>query len=207
MMMRTLRLAFLASHGGSNMQAIIDSIRSGLLDAVPVAVISNNSGSGAAERAARESIPFHHLSSATHPDPKALARAILDVLTETRADLVILAGYMKKLDPLVINSFRNRVLNIHPALLPKFGGEGMYGINVHKAVLAAGEQESGPTVHLVDEHFDRGRILAQRRVPVLPGDTPELLAARVLAEEHIIYADTIRRIGTGEIDLGFHFAD
>jgi phosphoribosylglycinamide formyltransferase-1 len=93
------------------------------------------------------------------------------------------------------------VLNIHPALLPKFGGLGFYGERVHRAVLAAGERESGPTIHLVDEEYDHGRILAQRRVPVLAGDDAESLAARVLAQEHLLYAETLQRIATGEIDL------
>ena len=196
-----LRLGFLASHGGSNMQAIIDACKEGRLQAEPCVVISNNSRSGAMERARREGIPAHHLSSRTHPDPEALDEAILAVLRRHEVEIVCLAGYMKKLGPKTLKAYRNRILNIHPALLPKFGGEGFYGERVHRAVLAAGEKESGPTVHLVDEYYDHGPILAQRRVPVLPDDTPETLAARVLEQEHLIYAETLQRIAAGEIDL------
>ena len=108
---------------------------------------------------------------------------------------------MKLLGPRVLCSYRNRVLNIHPALLPKFGGRGMYGERVHAAVIAAGERESGATVHLVDERYDHGHVVAQSTAPVLPGDTPETLAARVLEREHALYAQTIQRIASGAIDL------
>jgi len=108
---------------------------------------------------------------------------------------------MKKLGPKTLAHFRGRILNIHPALLPKHGGKGMYGIRVHESVIAAGETESGVTVHLVTEEYDRGPILAQVRVPVMPGDTPETLAERVLVQEHILYPATLQRIATGEIVL------
>jgi len=116
-------------------------------------------------------------------------------------DLVILAGYMRPVGPGLLQAYPDRVLNIHPALLPKFGGKGMYGIHVHEAVLAAGDKTTGVTVHLVNSEYDRGRILAQRTAPVLPGDTPESLQKRVLAIEHEIYADVINRIAAGEIRL------
>jgi phosphoribosylglycinamide formyltransferase 1 len=196
-----LELGLLASHGGTNMQAIIDACRAGRLQAEPRVVISNNSDSGALERARREGIPACHLSLHTHPDPAALDAAMLEVLRRHQVDVICLAGYMRKLGPRTLAAYRNRVLNIHPALLPRFGGKGFYGERVHEAVLAAGERESGPTVHLVDEHYDHGPIVAQTRVPVLPDDTAETLAARVLAQEHHIYADTLQRIATGEIDL------
>ncbi|MEW6751909.1 MAG: phosphoribosylglycinamide formyltransferase [Candidatus Latescibacterota bacterium] len=196
-----LRLGFLASHGGTNMQAIIDACREGRLQAEPRVAISNNSNSGALERARREGITACHLSSATHPDPAALDGAILGALRCHEVEVVCLAGYMRKLGPRTLAAYRNRVLNIHPALLPRFGGKGFYGERVHQAVLAAGETESGPTVHLVDGRYDHGPILAQTRVPVLPEDTVETLAARVLAQEHRIYADTLQRIATGDLDL------
>ncbi len=115
--------------------------------------------------------------------------------------MICLAGYMKKLGKKTRAAYRNHILNIHPALLPDFGGEGFYGERVHEAVLAAGAKESGPTVHLVDEEYDHGPILAQRKVAVLADDTPETLAARVLEQEHVIYAETLQRIATGEINL------
>jgi phosphoribosylglycinamide formyltransferase-1 len=199
--MKKLRLGFLASHGGSNMQAIIDACKEGRLNAEPVVVVSNNSDSGAMERARREGIPAFHLSSGTHPDPSDLDTAITHTLEEHNVDLVILAGYMKLLGPQTLARYRGRILNIHPALLPKFGGKGLYGIKVHEAVLAAGEKVTGVTIHMVDERYDAGPIIAQREVPVMPGDDAETLAARVLETEHKLYAETIERIAQGEIDL------
>ncbi len=197
--MATLNLGFLASHGGSNMQAIIEACKNGKLDAEPRCVISNNSTSGALERASKEGIPRVHISGKTHPGPGGEAEAIIDTFSSHGVDTIILAGYMKILSPQVISHFKGRVLNIHPALLPKFGGKGMYGKNVHQAVLQAGETESGATIHLVDSQYDRGRILSQMKVPVLVGDTPDTLAARVLAVEHILYPNTLQKIAAGEI--------
>ncbi|MCJ7491545.1 MAG: phosphoribosylglycinamide formyltransferase [Dehalococcoidia bacterium] len=199
--MRILRLGFLASHGGSNMQAIIDACKDGRLDAEPAVVISNNSESTALERARREGIPNYHLSSATHRDPAELDAAILRTLEEHGVDLVILAGYMKLLGPRTLARYRGRILNIHPALLPKFGGKGLYGKKVHEAVLAAGERVTGVTIHLVDERYDAGPIVAQSEVPVLEGDTVDSLAARVLEREHQLFAETLQKIAVGEIDL------
>jgi phosphoribosylglycinamide formyltransferase 1 len=194
-----MNIGFLASHGGSNMQAIIDACKSGRLKATPAVVISNNSNSGAIARAKTEGVPYCYLSGKTHPGPGELDDAILDAFLRHSIDIVVLAGYMKKLGPKTLSHFRGRILNIHPALLPKFGGEGMYGIRVHEAVIAAGEKESGVTIHFVDEQYDTGPILAQTRVPVKSDDTPETLAARVLEQEHILYAETLQRIVTGEI--------
>ena len=199
--MKPLRLGFLASHGGSDMQSIVDSIQAGKLDATAAMVISNNSKSMALERARNEGIPWKHLSSATHPDPADLDQAILSALQEQEVNLVVLAGYMKKIGPATLEAYYNRILNIHPALLPKFGGKGMYGMHVHEAVLAAGETVSGATIHLADPEYDHGRILAQREAPVEPGDTPETLQARVLEVEHQLYSDTIQQIADGEIEL------
>lgn len=198
---RPLPLGFLASHGGSNLQAILDACGSGRLAAVPRVVISNNSGSLALDRARRAGVPAYHLSGATHPDPDALDVAIRGVLQAHGVELVILAGYMRKLGSLTLGAYRGRILNIHPALLPRFGGEGMYGRRVHEAVLAAGAATTGVTVHLVDERYDAGPVLSQCQVPVLPGDTPETLAARVLVEEHRLYVDTLQRICDGRLRL------
>lgn len=183
------------------MQAIINACKAGRLNAAAAVVISNNGDSRALERAKSEGIPGYYLSGKTHPDPDDLDKAILDTLIRHKVDIVALAGYMKKLGPKTLSYFRGRILNIHPALLPKYGGKGMYGIHVHEAVLAAGEKESGVTVHLVDEEYDRGPILAQVRVPVMPDDTPETLAERVLVQEHILYSATLQRIATGDILL------
>ena len=196
-----LRLGFFASHGGTNMQAIIDACKDGRLAATPCVVISNNSASEALNRARRESIPACHLSRRTHPSPGELDRRTAAVLGRHRVNLVVLAGYMRKLGAPVLSRYPRRVLNVHPALLPRFGGAGMYGRAVHEAVLAAGEPETGATVHVVDEEYDSGPVLAQCRVPVLPDDDVERLRTRVLEREHRLYVETLQRIATGEIDL------
>ena len=196
-----LRLGFLASHGGSNVQAILDACREGRLEAEPCVVISNNSDAPVLDRAMAARVPAFHLSAHVHPDPARLDEAILATLEKHRVNLIVLAGYMKKLGPQTLARYRGRVLNMHPALLPKFGGRGMYGHHVHEAVLAAGEKESGATVHLADTEYDTGRILAQRKVPVRADDTSESLAARVLEVEHQLYAETLQRIARGEIKL------
>ena len=199
--MKKLRLGVLASHGGTNLQSIIDSCEAARIPAEVAVVISNNSQSGALERARKHNIDAVHLSNKQHPDDEKLDEAITEVLREHEVDIVCLAGYMKRRGPKFLSAFRNRILNIHPALLPKFGGKGFYGMRVHEAVLEAKERESGVTVHIVDEKYDHGPILAQKRVPVLPDDTPETLAARVLIEEHKIYSDVIGKIAMGEIKL------
>lgn len=199
--MKKPRLGFLSSHGGSNMQAIIDACKEGRLHAEPAVVISNNSESTSLERARREGIPGYHLSSATYPDPARLDAAITRTLEDHKVDLVVLAGYMKLLGPQTLTRYRGRILNIHPALLPKFGGRGLYGKKVHEAVLAAGERVTGVTIHLVDKRYDAGPIIAQREVPVLEDDDADTLAARVLETEHQLYAETLERIVQGKIDL------
>jgi phosphoribosylglycinamide formyltransferase 1 len=196
-----MNIGFLASHNGSDMWAIISACKSGRLKAKPAAVISNNSDSGALIKAKTESIPCYHLSTQTHPEPSALNAAILNALVSNQVDLVILAGYMRKLGPQTLKHYKGRVINIHPALLPRHGGEGMYGIRVHQAVLASGEKETGVTIHLADREYDRGAIIAQTRVPVLPGDTPETLSSRVLEREHSFLVETVGKIVRGEIDL------
>ena len=199
--MRKLRLGVLASHTGTNLQSIMDACHAGALDAEIRVVISNNSRSLALERASVAGIPTAHLSNVTHPAPDALDAAIERTLKSHGVEVAALAGYMKKLGARTLAAYRNRVLNVHPALLPKFGGRGMYGNRVHAAVLESGDRVTGVTVHLVDEEYDRGPVLAQVEVPVLPDDTPETLAARVLAQEHILYPKTLQRIASGEIDL------
>lgn len=199
--MGKLHLGFLASHNGSNMQAIINAIKEGKLDAVPCVVISNNSNAFALERARNEGIPCYHISLKQYPDENELDQAILDKMLEYNVDTVILAGYMKKVGNKLLRHFKNRVLNIHPALLPKYGGKGMYGMYVHKAVLESGEKESGCTVHLVDEVYDHGKILGQSVVPIYPEDTAETLAERILEQEHKLYPQVLQKIASGEIVL------
>jgi len=184
------------------MQAVVDACASGRIEAMPCVVISNNREAEVLARAERAGIPHYHLSGKTHPDPDALDVAILEALERHQAELVLLAGYMKKLGARTLRHYRGRVLNIHPALLPKYGGQGMYGERVHAAVLAAGETETGVTIHLVDEEYDHGAIVAQCRVPVLPGDTVESLAARVLAREHGFLVETLAQIADGTLTPG-----
>ena len=198
---KKLAIGVLSSHGGTNLQTIIDSCNDGRLDAEMRVVICNNSHATAMERARREGIPCFHMSGKTHPDPRELDSAITSTLTEHGVELVALAGYMKKLGPLTLERYRGRVLNVHPALLPKFGGHGMYGLRVHQVVLDSGEKVSGVTIHVVDEDYDHGPVVSQREVPVLEGDTAESLAQRVLEQEHNLYSETIQDIATGKIDL------
>lgn len=196
-----LNLGFLASHNGSNMQAVVRSCEEGRLGAIPRIVISNNKQSGALQFAQLHAIPCLHLSSASHKDPATLDKAILDALQENKVDLVLLVGYMKLLGPLTIAAYQGRILNIHPALLPKHGGQGMYGIRVHESVIAAAESETGVTIHHVNEQYDRGEIIAQCTVPVVPTDTPQVLAARVLQREHTFLVETLQAIVAGKIKL------
>ncbi len=183
------------------MQAIVDSVKQGRINADLVAVISNNSGSTAIQRARKEGIPDFHISSQTHGSPEEMDAAIAETLKSSGADLVILAGYMKKIGTQTLKAFRGRILNIHPALLPKFGGKGMYGKRVHEAVLKSGSPESGVTIHLIDDKYDNGPILAQEEVAVLKDDTVDSLADRVLKKEHTLYPETIAKIVSREILL------
>jgi phosphoribosylglycinamide formyltransferase-1 len=198
-----MNIAVLASHEGTTLQAILDTCGGGMLNARVVIVISNNADSGALGRARAAGVAHAHLSGRTHPDAEALDRAILGALEAVAADVILLAGYMKKLGPLTLGRYAGRVLNTHPALLPKYGGKGMYGMNVHRAVLAAGEVESGATVHLVDGEYDTGPIVAQRRVGVLLGDTPETLAERVQACERRLVVAFFADVVHGKVVLPF----
>lgn len=173
----TMRIAVAISGRGSNLEALLRVLGPGA-PAEVVLVLSDRPDAAGLSLARSRAVPAEVLS-----DP-ADAAAWLRLLGRHRTDLVVLAGYLRLVPTPVIEAYRGRVINIHPALLPAFGGKGMYGHRVHEAVLASGVRESGATVHLVDEVYDRGPILAQRRVPVLPGDTAERLAARVLEVEH-----------------------
>lgn len=183
------------------MQAIIDACLQGRLHAEVRVVIGNNSRSGALARARAHGIPTAHLSGITHPNETDLDRAIMETLDGHHADVVALAGYMKRLGHQVLSSYEGRLLNTHPALLPKFGGQGMYGDRVHEAVLATGEKVSGASVHLVEGDYDTGPVLSQIKVPVLERDTLETLRERVQAAEREHYVDVLERIAKGEIEL------
>jgi len=170
-----VRVAVLVSGGGTNLQALLDTLHDSPIARI-ARVISSRPDAGALERARRAGVPTTVLRDAG--DPAEVLSALAG------AQLVVLAGYLKLVHASVVARFRGRIINIHPALLPDFGGAGMYGRRVHEAVLASGAKESGATVHFVDEEFDRGAIIAQERVPIEAGDTPDTLAARVLEAEH-----------------------
>jgi phosphoribosylglycinamide formyltransferase 1 len=197
-----LNIAVFGSGRGSNFQAILAAIEKGSIPEARIAcVISNSSTAGILQIARDHSLPAYHLSQTLAGSEEAFVEHLLDLLDSCAVNLIVLAGYMKLLPPQVIARFRHRILNIHPALLPGFGGKGMYGHHVHEAVLAAGEIESGATVHLVDEVYDHGTIILQKKVPVLPGDSPDDLANRVLAVEHELYPEVLRRIAAGTLLL------
>lgn len=188
-----LRIAVLASGEGQTLQALLDAVAAGRLAALIVLVVSNNATAGALRRAHEAGIATLHLSTALHADPAALDRALTAALLAAAPDVVVTAGYMKRLGPEVMAAFQRRMINVHPSLLPKYGGQGMYDRHVHDAVLAAGEQETGATVHFVEGDYDSGPTIAQASVPVLAGDTADSLAARVKQRERELLVDVLRR--------------
>jgi len=198
---KKLHIAIFASHRGTNMQAIIDACKRGDLNGEVCVVISNNLNSQALEKARIAGIPEYHLSNKTHPEKDELDEAICKVLTESGVDIVALAGYMKKLGPEVLKQYKGRILNIHPSLLPKYGGKGMYGIHVHRAVIEAGEKTTGVTIHLVEGEYDTGKIIRQCEIEVLEGDTIDTLSKRVLEKENSFYVETLKLISEGVIKM------
>ena len=196
-----MNLGFFASHNGSNMQAVIDACNNGILNANPVIVISNNGDAGAVERAKKEKVPYYVFNSKTHPSPDDLDNAMLHALLQHEVELIVLAGYMKKIGEKILKHYKGRIINIHPALLPKYGGKGMYGSRVHEAVLKARENETGVTIHIIDEEYDTGPIVAQTAISVADDDTVESLSKRVLEREHSFLVETIGKVVSGEIDL------
>jgi phosphoribosylglycinamide formyltransferase-1 len=196
-----MNIAVFASGRGSNLMAILKAIEEGKLKARVVFVISNNSSAGALEIARSKGIDALHISRRQFSSDREYADKILSELRKRNVELVVLAGYMKKIPAEVVSEYRNRILNIHPALLPSFGGRGMYGINVHKAVIESGVKITGVTVHIVDEEYDHGPIVLQRAVEVKDDDTPETLAERVLKVEHEVYPEAIRLFVEGKVNV------
>jgi phosphoribosylglycinamide formyltransferase-1 len=186
-----MRLAVLASHEGTTLQAVLDACAEGELNAEVALVVSNNSASGAMRRAAQAGAATMHISSKTHASQEARDEALLDALQQAEVEWVLLLGYMKKLGVQTLATYNGRILNTHPALLPKFGGKGFFGRNVHAAVIAAAEKETGATVHLVDTEYDTGPLLSQVRVPVLDTDTVDALEARVKTAEQKLLVETL----------------
>jgi phosphoribosylglycinamide formyltransferase-1 len=192
-------LAFLASNNGSSLRAIVAAIRTGKLAARPRLVVSNRRAAPALDFARAEGIDARFIP--TVPDPDIADARLAEALSASGANLVILSGYLRKLGPRTLEAFQGRVLNIHPALLPDFGGQGMYGRRVHEAVLAAGVPFTGATVHLVDEAYDHGPVVAQQRLPVHAGETAESLEARVMAAEPKLFVETLQRIADGSLSF------
>lgn len=180
-----LKIGVLASHEGTTLQCVLDACAAGRIQGKVVVVN-----------------PAHHLSSNTHPTPETLDAAISAALLARQVDLVFLAGYLKRLGPATLAAFRGRVLNTHPALLPKFGGQGMFGDHVFEAVLASGESESGVSMHFVDDDYDTGRVVRQVRVPIETKDCVESLKARIREREREVVVETLAAIANGELRLG-----
>ncbi len=188
----TVKIAVLVSGSGTNLESILEAEKSGRLgEAKVVLVISSKAGVFALERARQRGIPRQVIDPKSFPTMRSFDQDLLNALQAAQTDVVCLAGFLRKLGPDVIRRFEGRILNIHPALLPKHGGAGMYGHFVHEAVIAAKETVSGCSVHLVDDEFDHGAVISQAQVPVLPHDSPQDLAVRVLEQEHILYPKTI----------------
>jgi phosphoribosylglycinamide formyltransferase 1 len=189
-----LQLGFLASHGGSGMRAILDAAREGKLDVRGRLLISNNANAEAHDVAASFGVPSVVLNTKRSGGEEALDQAIAAALRRSGAELIVLSGYMRLIGPATLAAFPGRIINIHPALLPAFGGQGMYGDHVHRAVLAAGARESGASVHVVDAEYDHGEVLAQASCPVSPTDDLDSLRARVRALEGPLYVAALQAI-------------
>lgn len=207
-----VRVAVLVSGGGTNLQALINSCKVARLQSCKVKnpkkkipeiklVISNSPDAYALERAKKAGIEGLVLNEKKYRTRRDYAKAIVGELKKRKIDLVCLAGFMVILDPYFIRHFKNRILNIHPALLPAFGGRGMYGHHVHEAVLKSGAKFSGCTVHFVDEGCDTGPIVLQSVVPVLDNDTPDSLAKRILKFEHKIYPEAVKLVARGDLKI------
>jgi phosphoribosylglycinamide formyltransferase 1 len=196
-----MNIAVFASGRGSNFQAILKAIDSGSLPARVVMVISNNAVAGALEIARAREIRTLHISQKMFSTDEAYAKALVTALKERHAEYIVLAGFLKKIPTPVVRQWRNHIVNIHPALLPSFGGAGMFGHHVHEAVIASGVKFSGATVHFVDEEYDRGPILLQKTVAVTKDDTPDTLAAKVLKIEHEIYPLALKAIAEQRVAI------
>ena len=197
-----LRIGVLVSGGGTNLQAIFDAMDSGKIRNAGVeVVISNNEGAYALERAKKHGVDGLCISPKNFADREQFYRALLDKLEEYSLDLIVLAGYLVTIPPAMIARYKNRIINIHPSLIPSFCGVGYYGLKVHEAALARGVKITGATVHFVDEGMDSGPIILQKAVEVLPGDTPKVLQQRVMEQaEWVILPQAIDRIANGEVD-------
>ncbi len=187
------KLAVFVSGRGSNLHSIVDKIKSGTLRAEVVAVVSNKKDCKAIEYASNENISTYIVNNKSNDDSYIDYSSLIKTLSEQKVDLIVLAGFLKKIPDELIKEFRNRIINIHPALLPLFGGKGMYGMNVHKAVFNSSNKVSGATVHFVDEIYDNGKIIEQQTVDISDVKSPEEIAQRVLKIEHSLLPNVIKK--------------
>ena len=199
-----LRVVVLVSGGGTNLQAIIDSVESGNIPNTElVGVISNNKDAYALERAKNHNIPAFGISPKDYETRELFHEALMEKLAELKVDLIVLAGCLIKIPDEMVREYNNRIINIHPSLVPSFSGVGFYGLKVHEAALERGVKITGATVHFVNEIVDGGKILNQKAVEVMEGDTPEVLQKRVMEQaEWVILPQTITDIATGKIKIG-----
>lgn len=198
-----MKIAVFVSGGGTNLQAIIDNIKNGYLQDIEITlVVSSNAEAYALTRAKENGIPTKVLALKDFTGRDSWDEAVLAAVEESGAELIVLAGYLSLLGTMVVHTFSNRIINIHPALIPSFCGNGMYGIKPHEAALARGVKVSGATVHFVNENYDEGPIILQKAVDVLPGDTPEVLQLRIMKEcEQVILPRAIRLIADGKVSI------
>ena len=196
-----MNLCVLASGWGSNLSSIIHSRKTGKISSDIVLVISNNSASNALNIARENQIPAVHLSAKQFSSEAEYENRFFELLKQYKVDMIILAGYMKMIPVRIVKEYKNRILNIHPALIPSFCGKGLYGLKVHEAVLEYGAKVTGVTIHLVDEEYDTGPIVIQRTVPVNDNDTAETLQKRVLEVEHEIYLEAIKLFETKKFNI------
>lgn len=188
-----MNVAVFASGGGTDFQSIIDGVESGLIKAKINMLIASKPDIGAIERAKKHGIEYRVFCKKDYGSGDEMFDKIIELLKEKQTDLIVLAGYLTILSPSIVKAYEGRIINIHPSLLPKFGGVGMYGIKVHEAVIASGETESGCTVHFVDTGADTGKIIAQAKVKV-EGDTPESLQKKVLIKEHQLLPQVVAKL-------------
>lgn len=196
-----MNLAFLTSYNGSSAHAITDACFDGTLSASPTLLISNNESSKALKWAENKGLKTAMLNNKTHPDPADLDHKIADMMQDQRISMIILSGYMKLIGPRTMQAVNNRIINIHPALLPQYGGQGMYGRHVHEAVKNNNENETGITIHQVNAEYDEGKILAQKTIPLTPDDSVDDIEQKVRTAEPIFYIETLRKILKKEIEL------
>jgi phosphoribosylglycinamide formyltransferase-1 len=196
-----MNLAFFASYNGSSAHAITDACLAGDLIASPVLMISNNESAKAFEWAENKGLKISCINSIKYPDPTELDAAIAEKLKEQKINIVICSGYMKLIGPRTLDAVDGNILNIHPALLPKYGGKGMYGQHVHQAVKENGDDETGCTIHLVNSEYDEGKILAQKKISIDPSDSAEDIEEKVKAAEPDFYIETLKKILKGDIKL------